>query len=96
MLHTSGLRSQLRFFFLLLFGLFFLVLATGYQVSFIGFALILLGASSLRDKRWQVGIIVACIGMAAVWGGYQAGKQRALADSRASAGKASAPADGAS
>lgn len=92
MLHTSDRRRQLRVV-LLLFGLFFLVLAIGYYVGFIGFALILLGASGLRDTRWQVGIIFACLGMAAAWGGYHVGKQRALTDSRVSAGQVSAPAD---
>ncbi|WP_312684338.1 hypothetical protein [Stenotrophomonas chelatiphaga] len=80
MLHTSDRRSQLRVV-LLLFGLLFLVLAIGYHVGFIGFALILLGASGLRDTRWQVGIIFACLGMAAAWGRYHVGKQRAMADS---------------
>lgn len=80
MLGTSNRSSKLSLV-LLLFGLLFLVLAIAYHVSFIGFALILLGASGLRDTRWQVGIIFACLGMAAAWGGYHAGKQRAMADS---------------
>lgn len=92
MLGTSNRPSKLSLV-LLLFGLLFLVLAIAYHVSFIGFALILLGASGLRDTRWQVGIIFACLCMAAVWGGYQVGKQRALTNSRSSAAQVSAPAD---
>jgi len=94
-LDTSNRRSKLGLV-LLLFGLLFLVLAIAYHVSFIGFALILLGASGLRDTRWQVGIIFACLGMAAAWGGYHVGKQRAMVDSYGSAGQTFALSDGAS
>ena len=95
MLDTSNRRSKLGLV-LLLFGLLFLVLAIAYHVSFIGFAPILLGASGLRDTRWQVGIILACLGMAAAWGGYHVGKHRAMADSRVAAGQSSPMSDGAS
>lgn len=95
MLDTPDRRSKLSLVLLLL-GLLFLVLAIAYHVSFVGFALILLGASGLRDTRWQVGSILVCLGMATVWGGYQAGKHRALADSRVAAGQSSPMSDGAS
>lgn len=85
MLDASDRRSKLSLVLLLL-GLLFLVLAIAYHVSFIGFALVLLGASGLRDTRWQVGVFFACRGMAAVWDGYRVGEQRALAESHGSAG----------
>ncbi|QNR97715.1 hypothetical protein ICJ04_01995 [Stenotrophomonas sp. 169] len=88
MLDTSDRRSKLSLALLLL-GLLFLVLAIAYHVSFIGFALILLGASGLRDTRWQVGIILASLGMAAAWGGYHVGKHRAMADSHVEACRSS-------
>ena len=50
MLDMSNRHSKLGLV-LLLFGLLFLVLAIAYHVSFICFALILLGASGLRDTR---------------------------------------------
>lgn len=84
MLKPSDRRGQLRLLLLIL-GLLFLVLGIAYHVSFVGFALILFGAAGVRDTRWQVGIIFACIGMGAVVGAYQVGKHRALADSQASA-----------
>lgn len=95
MLKPLDRRTKLSVLLLVL-GLLFLVLSIAYDVSFIGFALIFIGAAGVRDTRWQVAIIFACIGLVAVWGGYQVGKHRALADSHGSVGRIFAPANAAS
>ncbi|QNR97720.1 hypothetical protein ICJ04_02020 [Stenotrophomonas sp. 169] len=81
MRNASKSRSQLSYLLLIVAAVFALL---GISVSavYLPLALMLFGAASVQDARWQMGVVLACIVMGGVWGGYQIGKERALADSK--------------
>ncbi|WP_349984714.1 hypothetical protein ABRP17_010420 [Stenotrophomonas sp. WHRI 8082] len=80
MKNASKSRSQLSYLLLIVAG-FFVLLGISAHAVYLPLALMLFGAASMQDARWQLGVVLACIVMGAVWGGYQIGKVRALADS---------------
>lgn len=81
MRNASKSRSQLSYL-LLIAAAVFVLLGISVSAIYLPLALMLFGAASVQDARWQMGVVLACIVMGGVWVGYQIGKERALADSK--------------